>query len=157
MPGSHFGGVSKQGQGVRLVYEVWLSPFPVTVKLDSRTSWFLVTQSGNISLVLLHGLFSGPSVQGGTFHGALCRRFSCTAGRSQSYIFSGCFCILLNATAATTAAAAHWVSAALFTVSATLGAVHDTCGCLLLRLIHVSALLLGAAGHLPLSLFSLWT
>lgn len=33
----------KAGRGVRLVYEVQLSSFPVTVKLDSRTSWFMVT------------------------------------------------------------------------------------------------------------------
>lgn len=33
----------KAGRGVRLVCEVQLSSFRVTVKLDSRTSWFMVT------------------------------------------------------------------------------------------------------------------
>ena len=83
----------KAGRGVRLVYEVQLSSFPVTVKLDSRTSWFMVTHGckGAFSLVLLHGLLSRPNVQGGTIHGALCRSFSCTAGGSESYVFSGHF------------------------------------------------------------------
>lgn len=113
------------------------------------------------SLVLLHGLLSGPSVQGGTFHGALCRRFSRTAGGSESYVFSGRVRALLYATAATTAAtaaaAADWVAVALLAVPAGLGALQDACGCLLLGLIHVAALLLGAARHLPLSLLGLRT
>lgn len=151
----------KAGRGVCLVYEVQLSSFPVTVKLDSRTSWFMVTHGckGAFSLVLLHGLLSGPSVQGGTIHGALCRSFSRTAGGSESYVFSGCFCTLLYATAATTAAtaAADWVTVALLTVPAGLGALQDACGCLLLCLIHVAALLLGATWHLPLVLLDLLT
>lgn len=119
----------KVGQGVRLVYEEWLSSFPVTVKLHSRTSWFPVTHDCKwaFSLVLLHGLFSGPSVQGATFHGTLCRRFSRTAGGSERHVFSGCFRTLLYATAATTAAAtaaaADWVTAAFFTIPAGLGAL----------------------------------
>lgn len=62
----------KAGRGVRFVYEVQLSSLPVTVKLDSRTSWFMVTRGcrrggggvgwGGFSLVLLHRLLGGPSV-----------------------------------------------------------------------------------------------
>lgn len=130
----------------------------------------MVTHGCNraFSLVLLHGLLSGPSVQGGTFHGALCRRFSRTAGGCKSYILSGHLSILLYATAATTAAAAaatttaaaaaaHWVTVALLTVPAGLWALQDACRCLLLCLIHVTSLVLGAAWHLPLSLLSFLT
>lgn len=108
-------------------------------------------KGGGFSLVLFHRLFSGPSVQGGTFHGALCGRFSRTAGGSESYVLPGGVCAFIYATAAAAATAADWVTVAFLTVSAGLGAFQGAGGRLLLRLIHVTAVFLGAARRLPLS------
>lgn len=141
------------------MFQVQLSLGPKKVRLNLEDKLvFTVTggsSRGAFSLVLLHGLLSGPGVGDRALHGAVCGSFGGAAGGSEGRVLSGSSLrALFYATAACVAAtaAAHWVTRAFLAVPACLGALQDVRRCLLLCLVHVTALILGAARHLSLGL-----